>query len=252
MKIYRFWLVAIFLLLSACGGIYYAHPVQDGAGVKIDLNEIKDAQPIEEPITKAGNKSPYTQFGVTYKIMPSSFGYREIGNASWYGSKFHGRHTSNGEIYNMYLMTAAHKTLPIPTYVRVTRLDTQQTIIVRVNDRGPFHDQRIIDLSYAAAVKLGFSESGTAEVLVEAIDASVPLSTTDKKAYLQIGAFDKPESAIKFAAKFDNQLTAPIGIKTIDGAFKVLVGPFKNTRELLLAKQTLTLESNISAFTVKQ
>jgi rare lipoprotein A len=251
-KIYRFWLVAIFLLLSACGGIYYAHPVQDGAGVKIDLNEIKDAQPIEEPITKAGNKSPYTQFGVTYKIMPSSFGYREIGNASWYGSKFHGRHTSNGEIYNMYLMTAAHKTLPIPTYVRVTRLDTQQTIIVRVNDRGPFHDQRIIDLSYAAAVKLGFSESGTAEVLVEAIDASVPLSTTDKKAYLQIGAFDKPESAIKFAAKFDNQLTAPIGIKTIDGAFKVLVGPFKNTRELLLAKQTLTLESNISAFTVKQ
>jgi rare lipoprotein A len=251
-KIYRFWLVAIFLLLSACGGIYYAHPVQDGAGVKIDLNEIKDAQPIEEPITKAGNKSPYTQFGVTYKIMPSSFGYREIGNASWYGSKFHGRHTSNGEIYNMYLMTAAHKTLPIPTYVRVTRLDTQQTIIVRVNDRGPFHDQRIIDLSYAAAVKLGFSESGTAEVLVEAIDASVPLSTTNKKAYLQIGAFDKPESAIKFAAKFDNQLTAPIGIKTIDGAFKVLVGPFKNTRELLLAKQTLTLESNISAFTVKQ
>jgi rare lipoprotein A len=251
-KIYQFWLVAIFLLLSACGGIYYAHPVQDGAGVKIDLNEIKDAQPIEEPITKAGNKSPYTQFGVTYKIMPSSFGYREIGNASWYGSKFHGRHTSNGEIYNMYLMTAAHKTLPIPTYVRVTRLDTQQTIIVRVNDRGPFHDQRIIDLSYAAAVKLGFSESGTAEVLVEAIDASVPLSTTDKKAYLQIGAFDKPESAIKFAAKFDNQLTAPIGIKTIDGAFKVLVGPFKNTRELLLAKQTLTLESNISAFTVKQ
>ena len=252
MKIYRFWLVAIFLLLSACGGIYYAHPMQDGAGVKIDINDILNAQPIEEPITKAGNKSPYTQFGVTYEIMPSSFGYREIGNASWYGSKFHGRRTSNGEIYNMYLMTAAHKTLPIPTYVRVTRLDNQQTIVVRINDRGPFHDQRIIDLSYAAAVKLGFSESGTAEVLVEAIDASVPLPATDEKSYLQIGAFDNPETAVNFATKFDDKITAPIGIKAVDGAYKVLLGPFKDTRELLLAKQTLRLESNISAFAVNR
>jgi rare lipoprotein A len=251
-KIYRFWLVAISLLLSACGGIYYAHPMQDGAGIKIDINDIEDVQPIEEPITKAGNKSPYTQFGVTYEIMPSSFGYREIGNASWYGSKFHGRRTSNGEIYNMYLMTAAHKTLPIPTYVRVTRLDNQQTIIVRVNDRGPFHDQRIIDLSYAAAVKLGFSESGTAEVLVEAIDASVPLPATDEKAFLQIGAFDNPESAIKFAKQFDDYISHPIGIKAIENSFKVLVGPFENPGELLQTKQTLILESNISAFTVKQ
>ena len=252
MKTYRFYLVAISLLLSACGGIYYAHPIQDGAGIKIDINDIKDVQPIEEPITKAGNKSPYTQFGVTYEIMSSSLGYRELGNASWYGRKFHGRRTSNGEIYDMYNMTAAHKTLPIPTYVRVTRLDTQQTIIVRVNDRGPFHDQRIIDLSYAAAVKLGFSESGTAEVLVEAIDASIPVPDTDEKSYLQIGAFDNPESAIKFAAKFDDQITAPTGIKAVDSTYKVLVGPFKNPGELLLVKETLRLESNISAFAVNR
>jgi rare lipoprotein A len=252
LKTYRFYLVVISLLLPACGGIYYAHPLQDGAGVKIDRNEIKNAQPIEEPITKAGNTNPYTQFGITYEIMPSSLGYREVGNASWYGSKFHGRRTSNGDIYDMYSMTAAHKTLPIPTYVRVTRVDTQQTIIVRVNDRGPFHDQRIIDLSYAAAVKLGFSDSGTAEVLVEAIDASVPLPTDHEKAYLQIGAFDDPESAIKFAAKFDDQMTAPIGIKAVESAFKVLVGPFENTGELLLTKQTLRLEYNISAFAVNR
>ena len=240
------------LLLPSCSGIYYAHPQQDGAGVQIDINTIQDAQPIIEPITKAGNKSPYTQFGVTYQIMPSSVGYRELGTASWYGRKFHGRRTSNGDIYNMYLMTAAHKTLPIPTYVRVTRLDTQQTIIVRVNDRGPFHNQRIIDLSYAAAVKLGFSNSGTAEVLVEAIDASLPLPTNNEKAYLQIGAFDNPESAIKFAAKFDDHITAPIGIKAVESVYKVLVGPFKDSRELLEAKQTLKLESNISAFAVNR
>jgi rare lipoprotein A len=252
LKSYRFYFVVVLFLLPACGGYYYAHPLQDGAGVEIDHNKIKNAQPIEEPITKAGNTNPYTQFGVTYEIMPSSLGYREVGNASWYGSKFHGRRTSNGDIYDMYSMTAAHKTLPIPTYVRVTRLDTQQIIIVRVNDRGPFHDQRIIDLSYAAAVKLGFSESGTAKVLVEAIDASVPLPATDEKAYLQIGAFDNPESAIKFAGKLDHQITAPIGIKAVDSAYKVLVGPFENPRELLLVKQTLRRESNISAFAVNR
>ena len=252
MKSYRFFFVVVSFLLPACGGYYYAHPQQDGAGVKIDRDKINNAQPIEEPITKAGNTNPYTQFGVTYEIMPSSLGYREVGNASWYGSKFHGRRTSNGDIYDMYSMTAAHKTLPIPTYVRVTRLDTQQTIIVRVNDRGPFHDQRIIDLSYAAAVKLGFSDSGTARVLVEAIDASVPLPSDDEKAYLQIGAFDNPESAIKFAAQFDDKISAPIAIKAVNSVYKVLIGPFKNSGELLLAKQTLRLESNISAFAVNR
>lgn len=252
MNAYRFYLVVISLLLPSCGGLYYSHPLQDGAGIKIDLNSIQDAQPIEEPITKAGNKSPYEQFGITYNVMPSSLGYRETGIASWYGSKFHGRRTSNGDIYNMYHMTAAHKTLPIPTYVRVTRIDNQQTIIVRVNDRGPFHDQRIIDLSYAAAVKLGFSESGTAKVLVEAIDTSAPLISNNEKLYLQIGAFDSSESAISFAGKFDHQLTAPVGIKAVASSYKVLVGPFKNPRELLIAKKTLMLESNISAFAVNR
>ena len=116
------------------------------------------------------NKSPYTQFGKTYYVLNSSQGFRETGIASWYGSKFHGRRTSNGDVYNMYAMTAAHKTLPIPTYVRVTNQENRRSVIVRVNDRGPFHESRIIDLSYVAALKLGFAANGTAKVSVEALN----------------------------------------------------------------------------------
>ena len=131
---------------------------------------VPDAVPRAEPLSKYGNPESYTVYGKTYNVMPSSLGYREIGYASWYGRKFHGRRTSSGEIYDMYAMTAAHRTLPLPTYVRVRNLDNGREAIVRVNDRGPFHSDRIIDLSYAAATKLGLVEAGTAKVEVEAID----------------------------------------------------------------------------------
>ena len=174
------------------------------------------------------------------------------GTASYYASKFQGRRTASGEVYVKDSLTAAHKLLPFGTILRVTNQKNGKTVLVQVNDRLPGSSKRVIDLSYAAAVKLGFSESGTAKVLVEAIDASVPLPATDEKAYLQIGAFDNPESAIKFAGKLDHQITAPIGIKAVDSAYKVLVGPFENPRELLLVKQTLRRESNISAFAVNR
>jgi rare lipoprotein A len=115
-------------------------------------------------------------FGKQYRVMPTAAGYREQGTASWYGVKFHGRPTSSGERYDMYRLTAAHKSLPIPTYVRVTNLDNQKSTVVRVNDRGPFHEHRIIDLSYAGAVKLGFADRGTARVLVEVVDSAGPTS----------------------------------------------------------------------------
>ena len=121
-------------------------------------------------ITTRGNKSPYVVFGKTYEVLPDSLGYREIGIASWYGKKFHGRLTSNGERFDMYRLSAAHKALPLPTVVKVTNLDNGRHVIVRVNDRGPFHDERIIDLSYEAALRLGFSDSGTTPVVVEALD----------------------------------------------------------------------------------
>ncbi|MFT3929629.1 MAG: septal ring lytic transglycosylase RlpA family protein [Spongiibacteraceae bacterium] len=160
-------LIALAALLAACGST----PSRDGTPPrKLNPDDIKDAVPKYEPITKAGNKSPYTVLGQTYVLMPSSKGYRQTGIASWYGTKFHGQSTSNGETYDVYEMTAAHKTLPIPTYVLVTNLENNRQAIVRVNDRGPFVSNRIIDLSYAAAVKLGYADKGTAFVEVAAID----------------------------------------------------------------------------------
>ena len=170
------------LLLQACGGSGNSGGSSNGSSNgkygygdgppprDIDVSNLPDAVPKVEPIRKAGNKSPYTVLGKTYQVLPSSLGYRERGIASWYGNKFHGRKTSNGEIYSMYEMTAAHKSLPIPSYVKVTNLDNGRTVVVRVNDRGPFHGSRIIDLSYAAAKKLDYSNKGTANVEVVAID----------------------------------------------------------------------------------
>ena len=110
--------------------------------------------------------------GKTYYVLPNPDNYKEYGKASWYGTKFHGQRTSSGELYDMYKLTAAHRSLPIPSYVRVTNLDNHRTAIVRVNDRGPFHSERLIDLSYAAAVKLGFADQGTARVMVELVDGT--------------------------------------------------------------------------------
>ncbi len=115
------------------------------------------------------NSRPYKVLGKHYTPLDSGKGYEEVGYASWYGQKFHGHLTSNGETYNMFAMSAAHKTLPLPSYVRVTNLENNKQAIVRVNDRGPFHDDRIIDLSYAAAVKLGYHSKGTAKVKLEVI-----------------------------------------------------------------------------------
>ncbi|WP_447556101.1 septal ring lytic transglycosylase RlpA family protein [Vreelandella sp. EE22] len=135
-----------------------------------DVSEVPDAQPrVEEP-SRAGNRSTYEVWGETYHVLPSASGYAKQGTASWYGEKFHGYATSNGEIYDMYKMSAAHRSLPLPTFARVTSLSNGQSVIVRVNDRGPFHSDREIDLSYAAAARLGFLDNGTGSVRVEAID----------------------------------------------------------------------------------
>jgi len=119
--------------------------------------------------TIAGNKSPYTVNGRTYRVLADEAGYSVTGMASWYGRKFHGHLTSNGEVYDMFQLSAAHTTLPIPSYVRVTNLDNGKSIIARVNDRGPFHSDRVLDLSYAGAVMLGYANKGTARVKVEAV-----------------------------------------------------------------------------------
>ncbi|SDJ39607.1 septal ring lytic transglycosylase RlpA family protein [Billgrantia gudaonensis] len=135
-----------------------------------DVSEIPDAVPRVEPPSAGGNRETYRVWGKTYHVLPDARGYAREGTASWYGEKFHGYATSNGEIYDMYKMSAAHRSLPLPSYVRVTSRDNGRSVIVRVNDRGPFHSDREIDLSYAAAARLGFLEQGTGRVTVEAID----------------------------------------------------------------------------------
>lgn len=135
-----------------------------------DVSSVPDAVPQVEPLAPSGNRPTYEVWGETYHVMSDATGYVDQGKASWYGKKFHGYATASGEIYDMYEMTAAHRSLPLPTYARVTNLANGNTVIVKVNDRGPFHGNRLIDLSYAAAAQLGILRNGTGRVRVEAID----------------------------------------------------------------------------------
>ena len=193
----RFAAAALALLLAACSsappreepparGGYYK---DDGPGDKppAKLADIADAQPRAEPLHRYANR-PYSVFGRQYVPLARSQGFRQRGLASWYGRRFHGHKTASGETYDMYAMSAAHPTLPIPSYVRVTHLASGRSVVVRVNDRGPFHASRIIDLSYAAAAKLGFVQAGSAEVEIEAIAPA-------QEVYLQLGAFRSRENA---------------------------------------------------------
>jgi len=148
------------------GGLYAPH-IKDSVPDDLpDVDAIPEPEVVDEPRSRYGNRSPYKVLGKSYKVRDSAKGYDETGLASYYGNKFHGRRTSNLEVYDMYAFTAAHKTLPLPSFARVTNLDNGKSVVVRVNDRGPFHDGRIIDLSYAAAVKIGIRAAGTGRVEV--------------------------------------------------------------------------------------
>ena len=154
------------------GGLYKPGVADSTPDHVPDLDCIAEPQVTDEPPSATGNRSPYKVLGKSYKVLDSADGYVERGKASYYGSKFHGRLTSNREVYDMYAYTAAHKTLPLPSFARVTNLDNGKSVVVRVNDRGPFHDGRIIDLSYAAAVKLGITARGTGNVEVRGLTAN--------------------------------------------------------------------------------
>ncbi len=175
----RTWLIvfAVAIVVSACGG---NRTKSDGPGSARVPDLPVDAVPKPEPRSKygngrnLGNGPQYEVLNKTYTVMQSSNGYQQRGVASWYGKKFHGNLTSNRETYDMYAMTAAHKTLPLPTYVEVRNLSNNKSIVVRVNDRGPFVHNRIIDLSYAAALKLDMVRTGTSLVEVTAISFEEP------------------------------------------------------------------------------
>jgi rare lipoprotein A len=193
-----------------------------------DLVNLPDPIPRVEPRSARGNPPSYTVFGQTYRVMDSAAGYYATGMASWYGSKFHGRLTSSGEPYDMFQLTAAHRSLPIPTYVRVTNLDNGRASIVRVNDRGPFHSDRIIDLSYAAAVKLGFADRGTARVRVEVLERTSRF-VLQAGAFRDLGAADRlKEDLVRLTGQ-----SAYVVKVAQDALYRVRVGPVDGRPEAL-------------------
>lgn len=219
----------------------------------IDYAAIPDAVPAPEPRGKYGNKSPYKVNGRTYTVLADARGYRAEGIASWYGKKFHGHRTSSFEKYDMYAMTAAHTTLPIPTYVRVTNLDNDRSVIVRVNDRGPFHPGRIIDLSWAAAQKLGYIGNGTARVRVEAIEADAPpadaapagapaaINDIEPGFYVQLGAFSFPDAARQLAERARATVGERVTVLAGDDLlYRVRVGPYEDRASAERMRDTLT------------
>ena len=258
------------------GGGFYGGD-RPPAKVPKGLEQIPDAVPQRLPLSKTGN-NPYVALGKKYRPLKSAKGYRATGTASWYGKKFHGRRTSSGEPYDMFAMTAAHTVLPLPSFVRVTSLENGRSVVVKVNDRGPFLHGRLIDLSYAAAHKLGITARGTGKVRVEFVDAgpiladavskdeaptvftgtagagsSVVATTTalqksgeDREYRLQIGAFSDLINALTLRKQLRQQglLLIPPTDKALsaadDAPYRVVVGPFTDIQRAESVRQILT------------
>ncbi|MFT7223910.1 MAG: rare lipoprotein A [Cellvibrionaceae bacterium] len=283
----RFCLLLLTTWLSACSII--SRETTDGPPrVTVDVSHVANAQPQPVVRTRAGNAKQYRVFGKTYKVLADSQGYRAHGIASWYGTKFHGQRTANGEIYNMYAMTAAHKTLPIPSYVRITHLGNGRSIIVRINDRGPFVDDRLIDLSYVAAKKLDITQHGTARVEIEDVTPSsrqlvagagsgspvtarspVPVegmaaSATDQEndgeekpndisLYLQLGAFEERSTAVGLQFEVMDLLAVPVNIFIGDDRLhRVKLGPGGDESELTSWQKILRANGISSGFIVRR
>ena len=253
----NFLILIAMVLLAGCS----LDPAVDGAPdrVAVNISAIPDAVPRHEARTRAGNPASYEVLGKRYVTLKASKGFRQRGVASWYGTKFHGRKTANGETYDMYAMTAAHKTLPIPSYVRVTNLNNQRSVIVRVNDRGPFHQGRIIDLSYAAATKLGITRTGTGYVEIEALEPGQPLRKSANSTpaiqvvaaqpgafYLQLGAFKEKFNAQQLQRKVAQAIAGQAALKIVQKStgpvYKVMLGPLQSeSRAQQISEKLFTL-----------
>ena len=241
----------------------------------LDIASIPEVVPEPFARTLAGNRSPYTVLGKTYHVMVTEDGYNERGIASWYGEKFHGHKTSNGEVFDMYKVSAAHKSLPIPSCLRVTNLDNNRSLVVRVNDRGPFHGDRIVDLSYAAALKLGYADRGTARVQLEAIipdgvvvdraagnnnntlsQQTLRVASTGDK-YIQVGAFADINSAREMSDKLRAMTNRPVFIRSLDSTnsgvlHRVRIGPVNDTSEIRRITQSVVAANLGSPYTVTE
>jgi rare lipoprotein A len=233
--------LAMALLVAACGTSPPRRESPPGASVPPrtapaprELDSIPDAVPRHEPRSARGNPASYEVLGRRYHVLASAEGYRERGVASWYGPDFHARATSSGEPYDMYAMTAAHKTLPIPAYARVTNLANGRSVVVRINDRGPFVANRIIDLSYTAAHKLDMTRAGTTFVEVEVLTpesprgAARPANSGAGRLYLQTGAFGVAQNAQGLAARLRSAGIGDVAVVAPDRSsalHRVRIGP---------------------------
>lgn len=233
------------LLLSSCATSRYGYGVHDGPPRRnIDVSKIKNPTPKKEKKSRYGNAKSYVVRGKEYHVMKDCKGYEATGIASWYGTKFHNHLTSNREVYSMYEMTAAHKTLPLPTYVKVTNLENNREIIVRVNDRGPFEKNRLIDLSYVAAKKLGICAHGTAPVKIVALDTNTFDTDFTNMAeqqqptheFIQIGAYKNPQNAEIIAEKVRSLTSIPCAVYAANDhnekIYRVKVGPIADSEKL--------------------
>ena len=252
---------------GAPGSDRYEHKVDSGPEQRPDVESQPEPVPKEEPLSAYGNPKTYSVWGKTYQVMESAAGYEEEGLASWYGRKFHGYRTSSGEPFDMYRFTAAHRTLPLPTYARVTNLDNGKSLVVRVNDRGPFHSERIIDLSWAAAARLGIEGKGTGRVRVEALtvrekvkpsrEGTVPTAvraavdspppdmaqaTDGDELYLQAGAFQALDSARNLERALRDELKLPVSVRQPESSalYKVWLGPFASNEARDRARQAIS------------
>ncbi|MDR9439211.1 MAG: septal ring lytic transglycosylase RlpA family protein [Halomonas sp.] len=298
--------LSVLLLLAGCaGGGGGPRPASDEASRKMpatagsgeryvlagdaypedppDVAEVPDAVPRREARSRGGNTSPYEVWGKRYEVMADARGYSRQGRASWYGEKFHGYATSNGEIYDMYKMSAAHRSLPLPSFVRVTSLENDRSVVVRVNDRGPFHSDREIDLSYAAAARLGILEQGTGRVTVEAIDverwiadngdasrprvasspredavASVPAapaasrepSVAGGSVFLQVAALGSADSARQLKSRLEGEIDRPVRVASVTGLHRVQVGPLDAAGQVDPVREQLRRAGFAQAFVV--
>lgn len=268
LRIITCWMLCI-AMLSGCQSIHlssknyrpalesrYKHKksdVQDSAPLGAIPKFFKLIIPRDEPLSRYGNPATYKVNGHRYNIMRTAYGYKERGLASWYATKFHSRRTSSGEHYDMYALTAAHKTLPLPTYVRVKNLDNGRVAILKVNDRGPFHPGRIIDLSYGSAVKLGVFPKGTARVEVEALNLKKAgkVSQAHVSSYfLQVGAFSSLKLAEISKRNIAKITRSPVLIVHERRQYLVRVGPIANRKTIDNLKKLLASKGITGTFSL--
>lgn len=222
-----------------------------------NLDAIPDAVPRNEPLHRFANRT-YVALGKPYTPQTERRPHSEEGMASWYGRRFHGKKTASGEPYDMYAMTAAHPTLPIPSYARVTSLKNGRSVVVRINDRGPFHSRRVIDLSYTAAHKLGYVGQGSARVRVESIDPADSGMEDEASAeglFLQVGAFGQPENAHKLLTRLKRELEiddARLRVVLIGTLHRVQIGPYAKEDEALADRVRVRERLDLNAVLVRR